>query len=77
MKQNCYILGGNFSNFFALSSYFYEKTEIFDFGNYSGAQLKSPILLIQIFSQKYITHQENLENLHPKMMQFCFFCYVL
>ena len=38
-KQNCNILGGKFSNFFALSSYFYEKTEIFDLGNYSGAPL--------------------------------------
>ena len=38
-KQNCNILGGKFSKIFALSSYFNEKTEIFDLCNCIGAPL--------------------------------------
>ena len=72
-KQKCNILGVGLIIFLHFHHIFFLRKQRF----FWWGRIVFQIFKIQIFSWKYIKNQENLENLPQKILEFCFFWYVL
>ena len=68
---------GGFQSSLHFIDIFMRNFEIFKIGDYNGAPLQLPKSKISVFSLKYDESAKIFENLPPKMLQFCFFWYVL